>query len=120
MQEYPQQRVLTFRAPVVAARLLFIAISLVATAETHPQDTGQRKPGTLVFEPYKLKFENQEIDAELGRLTVKENRANPKSNHIELAFVRLKSTAQKPGYPVIYLDGGPGSSAINVAQVTKK
>jgi pimeloyl-ACP methyl ester carboxylesterase len=36
---------------------------------------------------------------------------------IELAFVRLKSTAEKPGYPVVYPDGGPGSSAINIARV---
>jgi hypothetical protein len=36
---------------------------------------------------------------------------------IELAFVRLKSTAEKPGYPVVYPEGGPGSSAINIARV---
>ena len=55
--------------------------------------------------------------AELGRLVVRENRSNPTSNLIELAFVRLKSTAEKPGYSTVYLDGGPGSSAINIARI---
>jgi hypothetical protein len=49
----------------------------------------------------------------LGRLVARENRSSPRTNLIELAFVRLKSTAEKPGYPVVYLDGGPGSSAIS-------
>jgi len=70
-----------------------------------------------VVKELELKVEGQEIEAELGRLTVRENRGNPSSNLIELAFVRLKSTSATPGYPVVYLDGGPGSSAINIAQV---
>jgi pimeloyl-ACP methyl ester carboxylesterase len=86
------------------------------TTQTQAQALNQRQPGSVTFEPYKLKSGSQEIDAELGRLVVKENRRNPKSKLIELAFVRLKSTEAKPGYPVVYLDGGPGSSAINIAQ----
>lgn len=31
-----------------------------------------------------------------------------------MAFLRLKSTAEKPGDPVVYLDGGPGSSPIGL------
>lgn len=31
--------------------------------------------------------------------------------------MRLRGTAEKPGYPVVYLDGGPGSSAINLAGI---
>ncbi len=77
----------------------------------------QRRLGELKFEPYKFQFDGQTIDAELGRLTVKENRRSEKSNLIELVFVRLKSTSAQPGFPVVYLDGGPGSSAINIARV---
>ena len=76
-----------------------------------------RKDGDLKFEPFTIPFEGKDVAAELGRLVVRENRNNPKTNLIELAFVRLKSTAEKPGYPVVYLDGGPGSSAINIARV---
>ena len=75
-----------------------------------------RKEGDLWFEPYKIQVEQQTVEGELGHLIVKENRKNPKSNLIELAFVRLKSTAEKPGFPVVYLDGGPGSSAIGLSR----
>ena len=57
------------------------------------------------------------VEGELGRLMVRENRAKADSKLVELAFVRLKSTAATPGHPVVYLDGGPGSSAIGLAHV---
>ena len=76
----------------------------------------QRKEGEIWFEPLKMEIGGQTVESELGHLIVRENRKNPKSNLIELAFVRLKSIAEKPGYPVVYLDGGPGSSAINLAR----
>src|SRR5687768_172678 len=95
---------------------VFAALLLcsVTPAQTPP---AERKDGELKFEPFTIPFEGQNVAAELGRLVVRENRSNPKTNLIELAFVRLKSTAEKPGYPVVYLDGGPGSSAINIARV---
>jgi len=45
-------------------------------------------------------------------MMVPENRANPKARQIPLKFVRLRSTAAKPGFPVVYLAGGPGGSAV--------
>lgn len=76
-----------------------------------------RKLGEIWFEPVKTQIDGQPVEAELGRLMVKENRSKAGSNLIELAFMRLKSTAAQPGYPVIYLDGGPGSSAIALARL---
>lgn len=93
--------------------VLFILCSLASAQGAAPQ----HKEGDLWFEPIQTKVDGQPYDRELGRLVVRENRNNPKSDLIELAFVRLKSTAEKPGYPVVYLDGGPGSSAINLARV---
>lgn len=87
-----------------------------AVAQTAPA-TPPRKLGEIWFEPVKTQIDGQQVEAELGRLMVKENRSKPDSNLIELAFVRLKSTAAQPGYPMIYLDGGPGSSAIGLARV---
>lgn len=78
---------------------------------------GQQKAGDLKIEPYV--FENskkEKVDAELGKLTVPENRNNPNSRFIELAFVRFKSTAPNPGSPIIYLAGGPGGSGISTAE----
>lgn len=54
--------------------------------------------------------EQYRLEGELGRLVVPERRADPQSNLIELTFVRLKSTAQQPGPPLVFLAGGPGVS----------
>lgn len=72
-----------------------------------------------------IKFEATTVDvegvgkvaAELGRLIVLEDRRKPQGRRIELVFARLKSTAAKPGSPVVYLDGGPGGSGIGIARV---
>ncbi|MDX6692597.1 MAG: hypothetical protein QOF02_200 [Blastocatellia bacterium] len=76
----------------------------------------QQKAGDLTIKPYV--FENsqkEKVDAEFGVLLVPENRRNPRSNLIELAFVRFKSTAKNPGAPIVYLAGGPGGSGIGTA-----
>jgi pimeloyl-ACP methyl ester carboxylesterase len=80
----------------------------------------QRKAGDLTIKPYV--FENdkgEKVDAELGVLLVPENRRDPQSNLIELAFVRFKSTAKNPGAPIVYLAGGPGGSGSGTATGTR-
>ncbi len=52
----------------------------------------------------------KEIQGEVGSLVVPENRDNPNSEDIQIHFVRLKSTNPNPQAPMIYLEGGPGSS----------
>ena len=94
--------------------LLFVLSHFVAAQTVRLREV---KDGELTFEPFTIPFEGKDVAAELGRLAVREKRSNPTSHLIQLAFVRLKSTADKPGYPVVYLDGGPGSSAINLARV---
>jgi pimeloyl-ACP methyl ester carboxylesterase len=77
----------------------------------------QRNAGDLLLTPYV--FENakgEKTNAELGVLVVPENRQSSKSNLIELAFVRFKSTAKAPGPPIVYLAGGPGGSGIATAR----
>lgn len=103
------------------SRLMVIAAVVVTAmmcADSFAQETTAtpRKLGDLWFEPFKFAIQGNTVEGELGRLIVKENRTKADSKTVELAFVRLKSTAAKPGYPVIYLDGGPGSSAIGIAQ----
>ena len=76
----------------------------------------QPKAGTLKIKPYT--FENgkgEKVPAEFGTLFVPENRSDPQTNLIELAFVRFKSTAKNPGPPIVYLAGGPGGSGIGTA-----
>ncbi len=77
----------------------------------------QPKAGALKLKPYTFENEKKEkVDAEFGTLLVPENRSNPESNLIELAFVRFKSTAKNPGPPIVYLAGGPGGSGIFTAK----
>ena len=71
----------------------------------------------LKIKPYTFENDKHEkVDAEFGTLLVPENRSNPHSNLIELAFVRFKSTAKNPGPPIVYLAGGPGGSGIFTAK----
>ena len=79
--------------------------------------TAQQQGRDLKIKPYV--FENgkgEKVDAELGILLVPENRRDPQSNLIELAFVRFKSTAKNPGPPIVYLAGGPGGSGTGTAR----
>lgn len=57
----------------------------------------------------------QKIEAETGHLVVLENRDDKSSTPIKIEFIRLKSKAVSPIAPVIYLEGGPGSSASWIA-----
>ena len=91
--------------------LLFVIILLFAIPVA-----AQRKAGDLTIKPYVFENEKREkVDAELGVLLVPENRRDPQSNLIELAFVRFKSTAKNPGAPIVYLAGGPGGSGTGTA-----
>src|ERR1700752_3154031 len=81
-----------------------------------PSVYAQPKAGSLKIKPYTFENSNKEkVEAEFGTLLVPENRSNPDSNLIELAFVRFKSTAKNPGPPIVYLAGGPGGSGIGAA-----
>ena len=90
--------------------LLVTCLLLASSADA------QQKAGTLKLKPYTFENANKEkVEAEFGTLFVPENRSNPESNLIELAFVRFKSTAKNPGPPIVYLAGGPGGSGIGTA-----
>jgi pimeloyl-ACP methyl ester carboxylesterase len=73
--------------------------------------------GSLRFTAYQ--FENsrgKRVPAELAYLSVPENRKRTGSRMIRLAVLRFRSTASRPGDPIIYLAGGPGASAIEHAR----
>ena len=50
------------------------------------------------------------VQAGLGRLKVRENRGSDSPRQIELAFVRIPTTSNRPGPPIVWLSGGPGAS----------
>ena len=78
----------------------------------------EERAGKLLIEPYVFKtFTGREVPAELGKLWVRENRDSQSRRLIQLAFVRLKSTAAKPGSPIVFLAGGPGAPGIGMGRV---
>ena len=90
--------------------LIMLLMSLAGTTIAQP------KVGVLKIKPYTFENEKGEkVDSELGTFFVPENRSDPQSNLIELAFVRFKSTAKNSGPPIVYLAGGPGGTGIGTA-----
>jgi hypothetical protein len=80
----------------VRMRPLLLALVALCAAHAH----AQRKAGDLNVKPYV--FENakgEKTDAEFGTLIVPENRGDPRSNLIELAFVCFKSTSNSRAAP---------------------
>jgi len=76
------------------------------------------EPRHLRFEPHVIRaFDGVERPAELGRLTVPARRQGKAAGVIELAVIRLASTAAAPGDPIVFLMGGPGIPASVMAQV---
>ena len=52
-----------------------------------------------------------EVPAEYGSIQVPANRQRPESGTILLRYVRFRSTASRPGAPIVFLAGGPGDAA---------
>ena len=76
---------------------------------------------TLTTSAASIRWETFSADGDdpsvqLGRLDVPLRHAEPNGTTIEIAFVRLGSTAEKPGSPIVYLNGGPGQSATPYAR----
>lgn len=95
-----------------AMGILWCALSSdAANAQSH-------HAGEVTIEPYSFRtYDGAEHPAELGHLWVRENRTGNSGRLIELAFVRLKTTAAKPQSPVVFLAGGPGIPSITLARV---
>lgn len=97
------------------------AAALVA-AQPQPQPTASRTPtpraGGLSVEPHVFAtYDGRQHAAEMGRVWVPENRARRGSRLIQIGFVRLRSTAARPGPPIVWLAGGPGVPGIAMARV---
>jgi pimeloyl-ACP methyl ester carboxylesterase len=105
-----RQKCVQRESALLCTMILFSVISVMA----------QRKAGDLTIKPYVFQNDKGEkVEAELGVLLVPENRRDPQSNLIELAFVRFKSTSKDPAAPIVYLAGGPGGSGVGTATGTR-
>jgi pimeloyl-ACP methyl ester carboxylesterase len=88
--------------------ILAVAAATAASAQGRP---------SVQFEPYSFRLrDNSELAVERGRMMVPEDRNDPRSRRIEIGFLRLRSTAARPGNPIVYLAGGPGGSGLGTAR----
>lgn len=112
MKYIPIKRLAALSTLCLVAVLSFA--SLTSAKEQDPESTKLR------LEPYEFETnDGQTVEAEMGYLTVPENRLAKDSRNIELAFVRFASTSKTPGAPIIYLAGGPGGSGITTARYSR-
>lgn len=71
--------------------------------------TGEEK---IIFEANS----GETTSAYAGTFSVPEYRGDPSSKSISLRYVRFPATSKNPGYPIVYLSGGPGGSGIGTAK----
>lgn len=102
-----------------SVRGLSIAIgALMAIAGGCGGDSDEPAPAVIV-PPAPITFVSaggDSVEAERGEIWVPENREDPDSRSISLAYFRFPSTADSPGSPIVYLAGGPGGSGIATAR----
>lgn len=88
--------------------LTYLSLTLAAAS--------QESESSLSLKPQEFRVsERLTYQGEVGTLSVRENREQESSRRIELAVVRLKSTAARPGAPILHLTGGPGGPATPLA-----
>lgn len=86
------------------------------SGEAEMQASIQKQPG-IQFTPLTFtSVSGVKVEAEMGWLIVPEKRSKRKSSVIRIPVVRFKSTSANPGFPIIYLAGGPGASGIQSAR----
>jgi pimeloyl-ACP methyl ester carboxylesterase len=90
---------------------MFIRTALLTVAIAAGASAAPAKFTPMTFEGPN----GQSVAAEKGEFTVPENRTKASSRNITIRFVRFKSTAARPGHPIVYLAGGPGGSGIGAA-----
>lgn len=94
------------------------AVMLMLSAAIAPLAGESHHAGDLTVEPYSFRtFDGSAHPAEIGHLWVRENRSGGSGGLIQIAFVRLKGTAQKPRAPIVFLPGGPGVPATGMGRV---
>ena len=100
-------------------RSVFLGLGLAAAiCSAQESPLASAVPGHIRSTPYMIQPRDgsPRVSAELGWLTVPENHARPAGPSIELAFLRIRTAAARPGTPVVWLAGGPGGSGIHDAE----
>jgi pimeloyl-ACP methyl ester carboxylesterase len=91
--------------------ILFIMLSYYLPAAQNKQES-KLDIQPITFKPKK----GAPVQAERCTFYVPENRRKKTSKQLKLGFIRFKSTNPNPGYPIVYLAGGPGGSGSGAAK----
>jgi pimeloyl-ACP methyl ester carboxylesterase len=92
-------------------------IGALSQAHAQTQNAPIAQDASAAFEPYSFEAaDGTVVAAERGEFWVPENREDPGSRRIKLAFVRFASTNPNPAAPVVYLAGGPGAPGVGTAR----
>ncbi len=99
------------------AHVLALLAALAGTPETAPKPNAAVPPGvTVALQGCPRPLPPSEIDGvtiQCGTLNVPEDRTKPAGRQIAIAFAVMKSSSRYPEPdPVVYLQGGPGGSAV--------
>ena len=93
-----------------------LVVVLILTLAS-PAPAEEATPG-ISWQPFMVEgFHDKRLQAEIGKIEVPERRGGESAKTLDLHFVRLPTTAEKPAAPIVYLDGGPGGSGIRIARV---
>jgi pimeloyl-ACP methyl ester carboxylesterase len=96
---------------------LSLCLAACAARAPRPLEPAPPAPPSLTLEPHRFTArDGRAVDAEIGRFAVPENRSARHGRSIQLAFVRFRSTAARPGNPIVYLAGGPGGAGTAAAR----
>ena len=99
-------------AVLVASLTPVLLVAQETPVNSVPTAEDLARPGDLWIETRSVAAQDgTEVTADFGRLVVPENRARTDSNPIQIAFVRLRGSAQTGRAPVVYLAGGPGDAS---------
>ncbi|MDQ3069859.1 MAG: alpha/beta hydrolase [Acidobacteriota bacterium] len=87
-------------------RLLSLAIAVLVLSSPVPA----QQPAVVSAGEFRIGG-GETVAADHGHFTVPVNRHRPESGSMTLRFVRFRSTAARPGAPIVFLAGGPGDAA---------
>lgn len=98
-------------------KIIFLILALVIVfcpfwLNAQSPDKYKLEYSSIMFKPSK----GQPVEAEKCYFYVPENRHKKNNKQLKLGFIRFKSTNPNPGYPIIYLAGGPGGSGSGAAR----
>ena len=107
---------------VLVVLLLFTGVYLynlifISDIPITKPNVNEKELGTLELnKDYLINSWGDSLLVDSGRLVVPEFHNDTTSNHIELFFYRIKSNSEKPSSPIVFLAGGPGSSATAIGK----